>query len=78
MTDHELATFLGIADWPDWQRAVDILTPLQRATYERMSRLCIQLELYEAGIGPRPKDVLIDGPRNRSGSPKRRKPADAE
>lgn len=59
MTDLELAKFLGIDDDDRWPRAIAKLDPVKRATYERMSEVTIELNLWQAGLGPKPKDVIV-------------------
>lgn len=59
MTDLELAKFLGIADDERWPRAIAKLDPKKRAAYERMADVCIEVELYEAGLGPKPQGVIL-------------------
>jgi hypothetical protein len=59
MTDRELAEFLGIADDPRWPRAVAKLVPEQRARYERLAQVCHEIELYDQGLGPKPKGVIV-------------------
>lgn len=60
MTDEELAKYLGIQNWPDWQKAIDIIPPSKRASYERMSELEMEIALWQQGLGPKPRGVLID------------------
>lgn len=59
MTDHELAVFLGIADDERWPKAIANLPPEKRLGYERMADLVTELSLYDAGLGPKPKGVII-------------------
>jgi hypothetical protein len=59
MTDLELAKFLGIADDERWSRAIAKLDPKKRAAYERMADVCVELDLWQAGLGPKPKDVIV-------------------
>lgn len=59
MTDEQLASYLNLtAD----EAAIVIpkLTPQKRATYERMSVVEAELALWQAGLGPKPQNVLID------------------
>lgn len=60
MTDQQLARYLGIDVEPNWQALVDHFTPLQRKTYERMAEVETEINLWQAGLGPRPRGVLID------------------
>ena len=62
MTDHELAQFLGIADDERWPRAIAKLDPKKRASYERMAKVTMELQLWEAGLGPKPKGVIVCRP----------------
>lgn len=59
MTDLELAKFLGIDDDERWPRAIAKLDPIKRATYERMSEVTIELNLWQAGLGPKPTGVIV-------------------
>jgi len=59
MTDEQLAEFLGIADDPRWPRAIAKLEPRYRAAYELMARTCVELELWQAGLAPKPKGVIV-------------------
>jgi len=59
MTDLELAKFLGIDDDERWPKAIAKLDPVKRANYERMSEVVIEIQLYDAGLGPKPKNVII-------------------
>lgn len=66
MTDRQLAVYLGIIDHPKWPEAVASLTASQRATYERMSTLESEIQLWQDGLGPKPSGVLVDGARTPS------------
>jgi hypothetical protein len=59
VTDLELAKFLGIADDERWPRAIAKLDQKKRAVYERMSDVCIELELWQAGLGPKPANIIV-------------------
>ena len=63
MTHAELAKYLGIADAPNWQAVIDQMPPRKRAVYERMAALEIEIDLWQQGLGPKPKGVLIDASR---------------
>jgi hypothetical protein len=65
MTDEEMASFIGVAGHPKAQACVAALTPEKRALFERMAEVCIEAELYSAGLGPRPVGVLLDFDRPR-------------
>jgi hypothetical protein len=59
VTDLELAKFLGIADDERWPRAIAKLDPKKRAMYERMAQVEIELNLWQAGLGPKPEGVIV-------------------
>lgn len=59
MTDEQLAKYLGIADWPEWQKAVDKIEPSKRAVYERMASLEMEITLWQQGLGPKPRGVIL-------------------
>jgi hypothetical protein len=58
-----LAKFLGLADDARWPSAIAKLTAKQRATYERMANVCIELDLWQAGLAPKPENVIVCLPR---------------
>ena len=61
MTDDELATFCGLAaDDPLRGKFITTLTPEKRALFERMANVEIEVDLWQAGLGPKPVGVLID------------------
>jgi hypothetical protein len=69
MTDQQLAGYLNLS--PD-EAAIVLpkITPGKRALYDRMRQVEVEAELWVCGLGPKPKDVLIDtvrGTRRRSG-----------
>lgn len=59
MTDEELAKFLGIHDDERWPRAIAKLDPKKRAAYERMADVCVEIDLWQAGLGPKPANVIV-------------------
>jgi len=59
MTDRELAEYLCIIDDPRWPQVIAKLDPKKRATYERLYQICREIELYEAGLGPRPQNIIL-------------------
>lgn len=68
MTDAELAKFLGIdPDHPNLPAFMAKLDPAKRASYERMHELCGEIDLWQAGFGPKPTGVLIDMDRKHRG-----------
>ena len=60
MTDEQMAEFLGFGDHPRGVEAVQKLPPEKRALFERMSTLDAEVELWKAGLGPKPVGVLMD------------------
>lgn len=62
MTDEEMVEFLGFGDDPKGPAAVAALAPEQRALFERMADLEVEVNLWTEGVGPKPVGVLIDGP----------------
>lgn len=61
MTDRQLAVYLGIINEPDWPGVVAALPTTKRAVYERMATLETEIGLWQDGLGPKPKGVLVDG-----------------
>jgi hypothetical protein len=63
MTDAELAAYLCLRPG---EAAIFLpqLTPEKRAVYERMAQVEIEASLWLNGLGPRPKDALIDTDRS--------------
>lgn len=59
MIDAELAKYLGVDDHPNWPRFVAKLDPVRRATYERMAQVEHELNLWTAGLGPKPEGVIV-------------------
>jgi hypothetical protein len=59
MTDDELIDFLNIRDEQQRDKILAGITPEQRATYERIREVCFDIDLWEAGIGPRPQGVIL-------------------
>jgi len=59
MTDAGLAKFLGIDDDERWPRAIAKLDPKKRAAYERMAEVYMEVQLYDAGLGPKPEGVYL-------------------
>jgi len=60
MTDEEIAKYTGLYPDPRWPQAVKKFTPEQRAAFERMAGLEVELALWQDGLGPKPQGVLID------------------
>ena len=63
MTDRQLAVYLGIINTPTWPEVIAALTKAKRGIYERLAALENEIELWQQGLGPRPKGVLIDASR---------------
>lgn len=59
MTDEELAEYLRLTP-AEFAIVLPKLSPQRRATYNRMKQIEIDLGLWEAGIGPKPQDVMVD------------------
>lgn len=59
MNDDELIDFLCIRDEPQRDKILAGITPEQRAAYEHMREVCFDIELWEAGIGPKPQGVIL-------------------
>lgn len=67
MTDAELAAFLGLVPGFESEMQVASLTAGTRATYERMAQVERELNAWSNGTGPKPRGVMVDGPRKRGG-----------
>lgn len=65
MTDQELATYLGLDGDPRAPRIIAALDPARRATYERMHEVEGELNLWQAGLGPKPTGVIVCRPHGR-------------
>lgn len=61
MTDTELEVFLGIAGTKDRAAIMATITPEKRALYDRMAGLESEISLWQAGLAPKPKGVIICG-----------------
>ncbi len=67
MTDAELLRFVGVSDNdPLRDNFLAKLTPEKRALFDRMATLGMEVDLWEAGLGPKPAGVLIDTVRSTS------------
>jgi hypothetical protein len=60
LTDEQMVTYLGFGDDPRGLAAVQKLPPEQRALFERMAGLEMEVNLWTEGLGPKPQGVLID------------------
>jgi len=70
MTDEQMAVFMGLDPGkPKHLTVVANLLPGVRATFENMAALEHALELWAAGLGPKPTGVMIDMARD----PRRRR-----
>jgi hypothetical protein len=61
MTDDELARFLGIAGHSKAPAIIAALKPTERAMYDSMATVETELKLWQDGLGPKPKGVIICG-----------------
>lgn len=59
MTDEQLADYLNIRDWPNWQEAIAAIPEPRRKLFEYMATLEIEVDLWSKGLGPKPKGALI-------------------
>jgi len=66
MTDRQLAVYLNILDWNNWEEAIKALSAERRAVFDRMADLEIEIDLWSQGLGPKPKGVLVDSARTPS------------
>lgn len=58
MTDEEMAPHLGIP-----VEAVKRMSERDRAGYENLIKAGMEIELWQAGLGPRPANMIICGPK---------------
>lgn len=61
MTDAQLEVFLGIAGTKECAKIMASITAADRASYESMAKLEMELKLWQDGLGPKPKGVIICG-----------------
>jgi hypothetical protein len=61
MTDDELAAFLGIAGKSGADKTMASITPAERELYDRMANLETEVALWQEGLGPKPKGVIVCG-----------------
>lgn len=63
MTDAELVEFLGIArcSAEDRAKVLASIPPVKRKLYDEMATLEFDLRLWQDGLGPKPKGVIICG-----------------
>ena len=62
LTDEELRAFINVTP-EEFAKIKPRIGPKERATYEAMHKLCGDIELWEAGLGPKPTNAIICGPR---------------
>lgn len=55
MTDEQLAKFLSVP-----VGVIRVLPPEKRRAYERLSQASVELDLWQAGLSPKPAGVLVD------------------
>jgi hypothetical protein len=63
MTDAELGKALGLTE-AEAAIALPKITPEKRAAYERLIKFGDDLNLWMAGVGPKPEGGLIDTERS--------------
>lgn len=66
MTDSELAAYCGFKPTDNQElvaKFIAELTATRRALYERMREVEIEANLWAAGLGPKPRGVILDGPK---------------
>lgn len=61
MTDTELADYLGLQGYSDQVRAkfIKALPPEKRAMYDKMKTTEEDIKLWQAGVGPKPENVIL-------------------
>lgn len=62
MSDSELVAYLGFRPTDDQEkvaRFIRDLPPARRALYDRMAAVEVELRLWSAGVGPKPKGVIV-------------------
>ena len=58
-TDEELFQLLGIADEPNRAAILARIPPEKLAVYERLDEVAHELNLWTAGLGPKPEGVIV-------------------
>ncbi len=66
MTDEQLIEFMGLKGHRMAKAVVAQLTPEKRALYEDMAKVEAEVELWIAGLGPKPAGIMIDFDRKTS------------
>lgn len=59
MNNAELAEYLGIAKARERDAIMAKITPEQRATYEAMKTAEEDIMLWQQGVAPKPKGVIV-------------------
>ena len=63
MTDAEFAAYVNVDECD-----VSRFSPEHRARIEEMAAKVAEIELYDAGLGPKPDGVIVCGPRQVRGA----------
>ncbi|HEU4635423.1 MAG TPA: hypothetical protein VFS41_04550 [Edaphobacter sp.] len=63
MTDDEMYKVLGIESDPNRAKILAAIPLEKRATYVRLADLAVEINLWQEGLGPKPTDAIICGPR---------------
>lgn len=61
MTDSQLSSYLGLDNDPNRERIMAAITPEQRAAYDRMAALELEISLWHQGLGPKPAGAILCG-----------------
>lgn len=59
MNDDQLAAFMGIAGTKECARIMATVTGEQRALYEKMADVEMEVKLWQDGLGPKPAGVIV-------------------
>lgn len=61
MNDAELAEYLGIdtLSLATQKKVIGPMSAEERAGYDDMARIEVELHLWQAGLGPKPKGVIV-------------------
>jgi hypothetical protein len=59
MNDAELASYLGIADMPNWRSVIAAMSDKDRAAYDNLRRVEEDIKLWQEGVGPKPTGVIL-------------------
>ena len=66
MTDDQLIDYLGLRNEPRARDLIRKLPPGKRDAYERLHQIEIELNLWQAGVGPKPTGVIVCQPHKRN------------